>query len=439
MEMENSIIDIRNLLWNTIKQWRKIVIGIIIGAVIIGGYGAYSAMKTATADVSGTQAELDALNVQMQELVDSKTIIDEYIDESLYMNMDYLNVVNTIFTVHMTAISKINESAEAVTNPVSDLVNTYNWKARDEALYQEINTQLGYSTNYTDQIFTTQPDSGAGFINFIIQSNSQEDNETVANIIIKYLEDSYDEINQTIYVHELTVSTMRHSNITLETINSHQAVKQAELKNLTEDITELQEKITAAEQVVADQSNTTKQIITVVIFIIIGMILGGGATIFFLLVLPLVFNKIQGGRYIELEHNMTVLGTKPLLVPGKNGIDNMIWKFGSKRNVRTEDDFLNYVVQAINVKTNQGERVHLAGTIGKEKIQVFYEQIQGLVHATLTYGGDIADEMESLAQLAEADSVILVEGTFATTDRALEREMYQINKLNKNIKGVVLL
>ncbi|MFI3173404.1 MAG: hypothetical protein R3Y58_13705, partial [Eubacteriales bacterium] len=94
---------------------------------------------------------------------------------------------------------------------------------------------------------------------------------------------------------------------------------------------------------------------------------------------------------------------------------------------------------SINVCTEEGEVVHLTGTISEQEIQEISTQLQEKVHAKLSCGGNISGELNSLANLDKADSVILVEGVFKTIDRALEREIYHINKLNKNIKGVVLL
>ncbi|MFI3209145.1 MAG: hypothetical protein R3Y40_08405, partial [Eubacteriales bacterium] len=392
-----------------------------------------------TMDVAGTQAQLDELNIQMEGLVEDKALIDEYVEESLYMNIDYMNIVNTMFTVHMTPLYQINPDAAAVTNPVSDLVNMYNSGVKNMDLYQEISDALGYSTNYTDQVFVTQPDAGAGFINFIMQSNSQEDNEIVAEIIINYLEEVYDEMNTTVYVHELTIGELISTNITSDTINSHQTAKLSEQNTAAKDISELQEKIEAAQQVLADQSNTVKQILSVIIFLIIGIILGGGGTIFLLLIMPLICNRIQGGRYIEEEYDLTVLATKPLYKEGKNAIDKLLFKWSGKGAIRTEEDFLTYLVQSINVCTEEGEVVHLTGTISEQEIQEISTQLQEKVHANLSCGGNISGELNSLANLDKADSVILVEGAFKTMDRALEREIYHINKLNKNIKGVVLL
>lgn len=437
--MENSIIDIRNLLWNTLKQWRKIVLGIFIGIIIVGGYGAYSTLQTGTVGLAETQVKLDEYNAMMEELELEYEEINQYVEESLYMSLDYLNIVSTMFFIYADAIEPVEGETDAVINPTGQLTTLYYTAILSDDVYQEINEVLGYSKAYTNEIFTVTTDAGTGFFSFTIRSNSQEDNEKVGEIISNYFLEQYEIINSTIYVHDLWIGDYTHTNVVAEDINNYITAKQSELKAAKEDVEELQEKISETQLILDSQNSIMNHIILVIIYILIGIILGGGAAIFFMLVMPLVLNKIQGGRYVELEHHLTVLATKPILKEGKSAIDKLIYKKGSKGTIRTEEDFLAYLIQSINVCTEEGETVHLTGTIDEEAIQALCGQIEEKVHVKLTYGGDIAGEIGSLAQVAKADSVILVEALFHTMDRALEREIYHINKLNKEIKGVVLL
>ena len=73
-------IDLKQLIFDYLKQWRVVVIAIVIGALLLSGY---KAMKPAQAAVSESQLEnlqtaVDEAESKRDALVDSKLEVQEH-------------------------------------------------------------------------------------------------------------------------------------------------------------------------------------------------------------------------------------------------------------------------------------------------------------------------------------------------------------------------
>lgn len=434
--MGYSMIDIRNLLWHTVSKWRAMIVGALIGAIVIGAIGAFLTLPTETVDVAATQAQIDVYNTEITEMTETQAQLNQYMAESLYMKINYLSVIYTTFSMHVNPSDTSIMSAEAQR---SELVNKYSELAMDQELYQRISDTLGYSINYPEQIFTVQADGDGGFLNFTIQSNSQGDNEILGDIIIVYMQEMMPEISGNTYAHTLSMGGFTSMQIVAEEINDSNKSKQEELTTVNEDIAWRQGEIATLTQVIGNQGITTTKIIKCAIFVILGAILGGIMAVGCVFMHPIVKAQVQGTAYIEKSQDINVLATAPLFIESKNIIDNLIYKLSTKGPIKTEEDFLAYLALSINVNTVENERVHVTGTIESEKITELLAKVEDKIHAKVSFGGDVTDDVESLSNLSEADGIILVEKRFATRGTSLEREVQYLRKLDKHIKGAILL
>lgn len=436
-KIEHSIVNFGALRWNTIRKWRLILVsGLIIGA-LLGGSQFLSVIKGQTKEEVST--ELSGLEEEFDTLTESLADLEAYSEDSLYMNLKYLKVVQTVLTVHIYPEEMIGDDSSPEENVISELVKAYTEQVVVEALYQSISEEVGYSTDYVNEIFTVTTDTSTGFIEFVIKSNDKSNNNMVANLIQAAFDACYEEISDTLYDHELSMRDPVSTTIVDETLNTYIEDKEEEISEIKASITLLIPAIAALEQDMLENGNVVIALKYGAIGGIVGGILGSIFMAMWLFFSALIRNRIQDGRYISEEHGLLIIGEKPVLLGTKNRIDRCINKWSNRGHLQTVEAFSEYITRVINYCIKGHKKIYITGTVSQEELEEVCDQIHSKIKGELVWGKNIGEDVNSLHKLLEADAVILIEKRFYTTDRELEAEIYKIRELQKEIMGVILL
>ena len=226
--MEEREIDLLDMIADILSHWRGLLVALIIGAVLMGGFSYVKSYRNVQSEQEAEEEpELDEMSVeeQLAQLEDSlsdsekisvaATVDDEreylykdtYYRESIYMHLDPLNIARTelIYRIQAEDGSLAQRLGTVYKNIVGG-VGLYDW----------VEQQTGIAAEYTAELISVSTDPaifvGNGAQNISIGSDSlkvtvmQEDEKTceqLAEAVNSYMEEQQKNLAEKLGSHEL--------------------------------------------------------------------------------------------------------------------------------------------------------------------------------------------------------------------------------------------
>ena len=254
--MEEREIDLLDMIADILSHWKGLLIALVIGAVLLGGFSyvrSYRNAQDAQAALLEDETEIDAETVeeqlaQLEEDLDDgqkaailTTIDDEreyalkkkYSEESVYMQMDPFNITQ------MQLSYQINPGDNS---QLQSLGSIYDSVINNIGLYDWIEKKTGIQSAYARELVSVRAGSSTPFINgdtvgtfgtdnlkiTIIQADEKSCKE-LAKVVKSYVEDQKEQLVEEIGEHELillseTTGTLMSTDLLNQQVNYGNAI-----------------------------------------------------------------------------------------------------------------------------------------------------------------------------------------------------------------------
>jgi hypothetical protein len=225
--MEEREIDLLDMIADILSHWRGLLVALIIGAVLMGGFSYVKSYRNVQSEQEAEEPELDEMSVeeQLAQLEDSlsdsekisvaATVDDEreylykdtYYRESIYMHLDPLNIARTELVYRIQAEDgSLAQRLGTVYKNIVGGVGLYDW----------VEQQAGIAAEYAAELISVSMDPaifvGNGAQNISIGSDSlkvtvmQKDEKTceqLAEAVNSYMEEQQKNLAEKLGSHEL--------------------------------------------------------------------------------------------------------------------------------------------------------------------------------------------------------------------------------------------
>lgn len=225
--MEEREIDLLDMIADILSHWRGLLVALIIGAVLMGGFSYVKSYRNVQSEQEAEEPEMDEMSVeeQLAQLEDSlsdsekisvaATVDDEreylykdtYYRESIYMHLDPLNIARTELVYRIQAEDgSLAQRLGTVYKNIVGGVGLYDW----------VEQQAGIAAEYAAELISVSTDPaifvGNGAQNISIGSDSlkvtvmQKDEKTceqLAEAVNSYMEEQQKNLAEKLGSHEL--------------------------------------------------------------------------------------------------------------------------------------------------------------------------------------------------------------------------------------------
>ncbi len=449
-------ISVSELCWYIISKWKVLVIGMVVGALLLGAYGAYKAFND-----DGASTTMENLTPEEQEEV--QALIEDYefyeseverIDNNYLMNLDYNYVYRCLLTYYIDTDYSYNYM-EVQENYATELVSMYKTYVLSEEVRNKIMELNIEGLESIDLSYILNTSNEGNIIKIAVYASKDECVE-IAGVLCEAIEEYYDVATEYVGTHKLIQISYDTIEVYNENIKNRQSMLTSYTKGLLDKITATKttmskSQVSAFEKAIADidetsdstsSSDTVTETITSLVnkkYIVMGAFCGIVVAAVIIIVLFMAGKKIKSVSELDQVYGVEVLG--------KVLKDNTSCKYAMKKinKISTNEAEAiqkKYVTETILNKCNQNgiTEVAFCSTVSG-LTEEFADTIKVLKDAGISSkcATNINNDSEALNAAVASKNVIIIEKLNVTTKNNISAEVETCDKLDINIVGMVAI
>ena len=315
-------ISISELWWYVISKWKWLVVGMVVGALLMGAFGAYRAYANKKADNAETTNIAENLTKEEREEVEK--LIEDYefylleverLENNYLMNLDYNLVDRCTITYYVDTDYSYNYM-DIQENYATELVAAYKAYANSEEIKREI-INLGIDgLEELDLNYIITSSNEGNIVKFSIVAGEGEC-ITIATLIDEKINKYYDCLSEKIGEHKLVAIGKDIANVYSENIKNRQSVQDAYLKSIADEINLNKKSLSIsqikvfegviAENDVIETTNKNVKAIEIKNYII-GLFGGLALAVLVIVVVFIAGKKIYSTSDIEQMYGIEIIG-----------------------------------------------------------------------------------------------------------------------------------
>ena len=481
-------INLRDLLYYILRQWRILLLSAIVFCVLLGGFKfskGFTALKNGEAakKLEAYQGELDEYTINKKRLEDQVKVLTqsikdkgEYYDQSILMNLNPDAAYKSTLTYAVDTagdnalVESDRDSYPLLNQRINSILGTYSTLVQNGTALKvaQENLSLGLSQKQLAELVYVQTDYQAKLLHITIVGETQEQVQAITDAVKNGLESAGVNISSPMVKYPLELLSAYTGDdagalIPIGTIpeddrSSNHVIYQTSIEALQKDyvqsIADMQEQLfTCKEQLnklkepASPKGISEKSLLKDSLkFAIFGALGGAFLVAMFYAMQYLLSGKLMSSDCLNDNYGLQVLTTyhEPIreeLQPIDKLIVRIDRSFESKHSMGEAYDIgvANIMAQLDkcgeskillvgNAKTSDFEK---AATLLKEKLTI--EGVETIV------AGNINESVTAVKKLLDADKVVLIEQCGASYLQDIQKEIQKLRYLKKEILGVVVL
>lgn len=442
-------ISISELWWYVISKWKWLVIGMVVGALLMGAFGAY---KSATNIGFSSTIKMEDLTVEEQQEV--KALVEDYKfykikleenENSYLMKLNSNAVYRCLITYYVDTDYSYNymNIEDDYSDELVSLYKTYavSDDVRDKIVNLNIDGLVHTDLNYMISV------SNEGNIVKISVYALKEDCEVIADVICELLKEYYSVATEFIGEHSLKQISADIVELYNENIKNGQTVKKAYVKGLSENIDATKALLSSAQKQVfeaeisgqSDSNNGDFKITLNKKYIVVGAVAGIAVSVIGVLVIFILGRRVKSVSEIEQVCGIDVLGR---IIKDSSAGKYALRKINKIKNIKTENEQSQYVADTILNKCRKDEikELALASSVGfsAEELEIIVKSLTDDGIKVKCIENLICDSV-ALNLVVEHKNVVFVEKLNVTTKDDIFAEIEVCEQLSVNVVGMVVL
>lgn len=460
-------ISFRDMFYRILINWRKILVVSLILSLICGCYNIISQVKGRESIRTAFSSNMEVYQKEQaiyeksrtdleNEITDIMTNIERlsnYNENSLRMKIDPFEKYTSSLVFYVNTDYQINPNLtyQNIDNTKS-ILKAYSELFNDGEMYDYIIQNLPYKTEvrYIRELISLYADYDTNLLYAIVIQKDKESSEELINLINDQLILAKQRIESSVGEHEL-IKLQNSTQSSIDTdLDSRQKIN---IQNLIDYNLRLVEKNNALEVLVAPVKpvlNDNFLINSMIKYSVIGFILGTFLEMLIIVISLMTDSKLLGHNDYKQHFNYNVIGTvrKDSKKRVFGFIDQLISRLFSEDikypSYSEEIRIVNARIRAYLKNEQIGEkRILFTGSASKERIIKIYDDIIKEDSDMSKFNIECIASMNyssmAIEKLACCDLVVLFEEIGYSTYEEISNGLETINRLNKEIIGVILI
>lgn len=459
LETEREI-DLKDLLYRCLKNWRKIVVGAIVIGLLAALFQAFSGVRVLLDDEALTEAQGkyeialndhkatgELLRTSIVNLRDQSEKQQEYNEKSELMKIDPMNKWVGNFQLYVNSKYQIDPSLTYQNIDLTNrLVSAYLSYLRSGELYKEIIEELGTvdEIRFLTEIYSASADPGTATITVNCVGKSEEDIRALLGFVQQKIAERYDTIKNTIGDHSVDVLTESvYSTIDLDLDEKQKANLQAisEYANaIGEKNTELSEWEEKPEP--KKEFGTWYTVKKAIKFLILGGIIGV-VVLFCWFAAKYVMSGTIKTKDDWRAFGLPVLGMIERDTKKKHfkWLDDLIDRIFGRTQAMTMEQ--QCVLAAHNLSAMLREQeigdARFVGHLDRSFAEGLAQKMDAATETAFSYAGDALAEPETAKKLGQADKVLLLAENGTTQLKDIAQTLTLLKAWGKTVLGAVVV
>ncbi len=448
---EDREIDLIDLLFYVLKEWRKLILAIVVGAILGAGLFFVKNKKEDTVDIN-TQAKMD-IAYENRQMYNKQL---EYNNNSIIMKLDPNGYYSGVLKYYVSADKNTGVISELYKNIVNDedVLNSLKEASGFDCDTTYISEIIYSYTSWDNDLFNINNEGESdnvqkhAFVGYDVVSNSQESCEKMLEVLSTKVLELQKEYQKTYGSYEAT----EVSSVVNKTVNSDYISTQKDnLKKLDDYLTTMEtaenalsddEKILYVEKYSdsADYEDIKEMLLEDVKqssgkkYFAIGIVLMVFLWAVYYAMKYILDSSIKTASELQSTYHLPIIGRVRLDENTAKGLDKKISDW--KRKVNAKADTVDYIAQVIK---NLGyEKLALCGSTENAEVSNLMNNVSKTCKQ-VKIGNFISESAESLDYAKEAGKELLVVQVGKNNRKEIERELESCRLQNIDVVGVIAI
>ncbi len=433
-------ISLKDLLFDILYHWRSCVLAALALAVLLGGLGYASNLKSnhaSPAVEAGTGLEAsNAGNYQESADLYARLLrgYDSYRNRSFLMQADPYQIwtVNAVYYVRTSEQQGKDDAADAAVYSYASAVYSELDTDRLQKIYGDVDV------NYLEEFIVVESDLAADCFSLKVRGLTAEMAENAFAYVDENLRKFSTDHAEVLPEHQLFRLTRYTSAGTDRELEDHQVTMAG---NISKYIAGQSASEQAAESWIQDR-NVPHPLRSVLKKALIGFLIGGFLAVCFHAVRYLLSDRLHRAQDLSDAFGIPLYNELPhsrARRPGK-GVDGLLekWEFGPAKNqsIHAFDE-----IQSLLAEKHANQKVLLTGSITEKDLIPFAEALQEKCGNTceISFQPNFLRNKSAVQACSTADSIILVEKKGISSNQEIARMVDMLLICKSNVEGFVLL
>lgn len=314
-----NVIYLKDLVFCVLRRWKTVLIFALIFALVFGGYKGLTGWRTlgVQPNLSGystelAQYELDkaALDRQMENLQESLSRQQEYLDHSVLMTLNPYSYYEATVIVYVDSNYTINPSANyQLPDKTEYMLSAYYAAFMSTDFIQRLAQAAGIDYRYFSELYSVQIPLSS---NRVVVTVMHHDN-AAANSILQLLLANFTAAKETVtttigshnlHILEQSVSTSANPELLTTQLDANQ-----QLFDLQQEVTALSLELEALKPPAVPQPASKASVLKdAFAFGVLGAVLGAGLVMLYLWISHAVRSKVYSARALCTRTGVKILG-----------------------------------------------------------------------------------------------------------------------------------
>ena len=446
-------IDLRDLFFHLCYRWRSLIVAALVGAVLLGGFQYYSIYRIHSEGKQTKEEKQYVIDLQnyQDSVKNAKNSIrtynklmkekNDYLDESVYMSLDSQNewmaYKRYYIKLDQAVLDALPESVQE--DPADYVAAVYVSTLKSGLNATEIEELLGTGRKeYIDELVNISADNATNTITVLVIGADEETVRKQLDYFINRLMEVSMPLAQQVGAH--TLATVNEDCLTR--MDNNLSAKQDEINQQLVDWQEALKEQREALNALEDKKEPKAPGMHLMRYSVTGIMLGVILLAGIYLVKYVLSDRLRAGRELTARFGLPVYGefTKSRARrPGK-GLDKLFEKWEFNHSI-TDPEVVNSGICALLAEQFGGKKVLLTGTVAETRLSALADGLRRKLDGTceIVSKGGLPVDTDAIAEVKDADAVILVEEKRTSRMADVERaaEMLLIGKAD--VKGCIVL
>lgn len=431
-KFDNETIDmtISDLIPLTLKRWRKILLTGIIIAVALGMVKFIPLYNAAT--VTDNEDANKLVQKSVEQIQSQINLKENELKESIYYNLEPSIVTSGFISFYIDTPSQ-----DVGLGDQKNLVNSYVTYFDSGEIYNTIANQLSdyIKPEYLAQIVQAKADyeNGLNSFNVYVMGSNKEQVNNIMQLLKQEVYNKKTEVSSIVSEHSIRLVS---ENVTVITDPQITIDKQFQTDSINNLKTKLEEKKSELKTIVTKKH----ALVTGLIFSLIGLLCGIALSATYYFVVIAFSNKVKSRNQMINHYGLDVLGEFNQEHKSNNKLDVIISKLAGEPYDISRGE-MNLIIATNIMAMSKSKKILIVGSKCISNIEKIFDDI-ATCHVLKDYNIRMNDKpinnAETLANVLNYDSVIVIVKKNKTSLGELKNFIYKIEKYKKDFVGVIL-
>ena len=485
---EDSEIDLRDLLYYILRQWRRIFVCALVFCVLLGGFKlvkGFSMLKSTDTveNQKSYQSELDAYNItksrledQIEELTQSIQDKGEYHEQSILMNLNPDAAYKSSLTYIVNAsrddalVENSKELHPVINRRMNSALGAYASLIQNGSILSDVQEKLAttLSKKYLAELVYVQTDYQAKLLHVTVVGETREQVQAITDAVEEGLQNVNASITTPVADYHLSLLSSyigddAGTNIPIETIpeegtNENDAIYQTSIealqKNYMTSVADMQEQLSTCKEQLnkleepsapagISRNSVLKEGVK---YAVLGAVAGAFLMALFYAMRYLLSGKLLSADYLNDNYGLMVLADyHPSIKEDPHPIDKLIDQMTGISDEKRSLEGV-YTLGAANILAQlSATKTSKVLLIGNAAANDFYTAANALSQKLSVAGveaviaGNVNADASAVQKLKDAEPVVLIEQCGVSRQQEIQKELQMLRKLGKEIIGAIVL